>query len=90
MQVLLLSAELAYAAGSVAEAGKLANYASDKRLHSVFLTQPGNTSFAVARGNTTLLSILNKTLKTIPTSMLTGAMSNYEASLKKSDNSGFH
>ena len=39
--------------------------------HSVFLTQDGNVSFAVARGDVTLMSILNKTLRTIPASMLT-------------------
>ena len=67
----------------VADAGKLSQYNDNKALHYVFLTQSGNTSFAITRGNSTLMSILNKTLKTIPASMLTGAMSGYEASLQK-------
>lgn len=55
----------------LAESGEVAKYREDKRLHSVFLTQDGNVSFAVARGDVTLMSILNKTLRTIPASMLT-------------------
>ena len=67
----------------LAESGEVAKYREDKRLHSVFLTQDGNVSFAVARGDVTLMSILNKTLRTIPASMLTGALPMYEASLEK-------
>ena len=67
----------------VAESGELSKYSQDKKLHSVFLMQPGNTSFAVQRGNTVLMSILNKTLRTIPSSMLTGALSTYENALQK-------
>lgn len=67
----------------LAESGEVAKYREDKRLHSVFLTQNGNVSFAVARGDVTLMSILNKTLRTIPASMLTGALPMYEASLDK-------
>ena len=63
----------------LAESGQLAKYTEDKKLHSVFLMQPGNTSFAVNRGNSVLMSILNKTLRTIPSSMLTGALSMYES-----------
>lgn len=62
---------------------KAMNYVNDKKLHSVFLTKAGNTSFAVSRENTVLLSILNKTLKSIQTSKLTGAVSMYEDSMKK-------
>ena len=62
---------------------RVAKYREDKRLLSVFLTQDGNVSFAVARGDVTLMSILNKTLRTIPASMLTGALPMYEASLEK-------
>ena len=67
----------------LAESGEVSKYREDKRLHSVFLTQDGNVSFAVARGDVTLMSILNKTLRTIPASMLTGALPMYEASLEK-------
>ena len=69
----------------LAESGEVAKYREDKRLHSVFLTQDGNVSFAVTRGDVTLMSILNKTLRTIPASMLTGALPMYEASLEKGD-----
>ena len=63
--------------------GQLAEYIDGNHLRSVFLTQPGNTSFAVSRKNTVLLSILNKTLKTMPSSMFTGALSSYENLWKK-------
>ena len=36
--------------------GQLMQYVDDKNLHSVFLTKAMNTSFAVNKGNTTLLS----------------------------------
>ncbi len=65
------------------DSGGVARYTEHKQLHSVFLMQPGNTAFAVRRGDTTLMSILNKTLQTLPSSMLTGALSTYETSLQK-------
>lgn len=64
-------------------ASKVATYTENHLLRSVFLTQQNNTSFAVNRGNTILLSILNKTLKTIPSSMLTGALSMYDSVVGK-------
>ena len=63
--------------------GQLMQYVDDKNFHSVFLTKMMNASFAVSKGNTTLLSILNKTLKTMQISKLTSAESMYEDSLKK-------
>ena len=60
------------------ESGQMAKYIEDKKLHVVSLMQPGNTAFAVDRKNTVLLSILNKTLKTMSSSMLTGALAMYE------------
>lgn len=65
------------------ESGQLSKYAEDKKLYSVYLTQQGNTSFAVRRDNTILLSILNKTLQTMPSSVLNGALSAYDSSLEK-------
>ena len=59
------------------------NYVNNKKIHSVFLTKTAKTSFAVSKGNTVLLSILNKTLKSMQTSKLTGAVSMYEDSMKK-------
>ena len=40
-------------------------------------------TMAVQKGNTVLMSVLNKTLKSMQTSKLTGAVSMYEDSLKK-------
>lgn len=67
----------------IARSGRAMNYVNDKKMHSVFLTKTANTSFAVDKGNTILMSILNKTLKSIQTSKLTGAVSMYEDSLKR-------
>jgi len=67
----------------VAEPGQLPKYIEDHKLHSVSLTLPGNTSFAVRRGNTILLSVLNKTLKTMSSAMLTGTLSMYENTMRK-------
>lgn len=67
----------------LAESGDLEQYIEDKKLHSVFLTQPEEVTFAVRLGNTELLSILNKTLESMQSSMLTGALSMYEDSMKK-------
>ena len=67
----------------IARSGQAMDYINDKKLHSVFLTKTANTSFAVGKGNTILMSILNKTLKSIQTSKLTGAVSMYEDSLKR-------
>ena len=58
-------------------------YVNAKKLHSVFLTKAANISFAVGKGNTVLMSILNKTLKSMQTSKLSGAVSMYEDSLRK-------
>ena len=67
----------------IARSGQAMDYVNDKKMHSVFLTKTANTSFAVDKGNTLLMSILNKTLKSIQTSKLTGAVSMYEDSLKR-------
>ena len=67
----------------IVRSGQAMKYVSDKKLHSVFLTKSANTSFAVEKADTTLLSILNKTLKSMQTSKLTGAVAMYEDSLKK-------
>ncbi len=67
----------------VMRTGQLTRYLSDSKLHSVFLTQPGETAFAVQKGNTVLLSILNKTLHTIPSSLLTGALAMYDSEPEK-------
>lgn len=67
----------------LASASKAMKYYNDTDLHSFFLMQPDNVSFAVSRGNSVLLSVLNKTLKTMPDSKLTGALSVYENASRK-------
>ncbi len=67
----------------IARSGQSMKYVNDKKLHSVFLTKTANTSFAVSKGDTILMSILNKTLKSMQTSKLTGAVAMYEDSMKK-------
>ena len=67
----------------LAESGALKQYIEDKQLHSVFLTQAEEVCFAVKLGNTQLLSVLNKTLESMQSSVLTGALSMYEDSMEK-------
>ena len=73
----------------IARTGQTLQYVNDKKLHSVFLTKTANSSFAVSKGNTELLSILNKTLKSMQTSKLSGAVSMYEDSTRKITMSDF-
>ncbi len=61
----------------IADADHLPDYIEGNRLYNVYLTKPGNFSFAVHKGDTVLMSVLNKTLKTMSSSMLTGALSMY-------------
>ena len=67
----------------IVRSGQTMKYVNSKEFHCVFLTQKANSCFAVSRGNVDLVSILNKTLKSMQTSKLTGAVSMYEDSLKK-------
>ena len=69
--------------GMLIRSAEAMQYANDKKLHSVYLTQAEDVSFAVERGNQILNSILNKTLKTMQTTKLTGAVSMYEDAAKK-------
>ena len=48
--------------------GKLKQYSDDNKLYSVFLEKYGMVSFAVRRGNSMLLSVLNE--KSNPPAML--------------------
>ena len=67
----------------LARAGQLTKYIGDNRLHSVFLMQSGTSAFAVNRNEPMLLSILNKTLRSVPSATLTGALSAYDNTLRK-------
>ncbi len=62
----------------VVKAGSSSGKLEDGKFHSVFLTKTSDSSFAVNKSDTVLLSILNKTLQTIPVSKLSGAFSVYE------------
>lgn len=67
----------------IVDGHQISRYIKDNRLHSVFLTKPGDTVFAVERGNTLLLSILNKTIQNMPPTLLSGAISMYDNAGKK-------
>ena len=63
--------------------GKLKQYSDDNKLYSVFLEKYGMVSFAVRRGNSMLLSVLNKTIKTMSASKFSNAVYMYDSNLKK-------
>ena len=59
------------------------NYSKKYGFYSVPLPNPANSCFAVNSGNRSLLSILNKTLKAMPTNMLTSSLAMHKSSLRK-------
>lgn len=61
----------------------LTDYADDKLLHGVFLSKPGDVAFAVNRSDTVLLSVLNKTLRAMPASVMAGNLSMYDKPVHK-------
>ena len=67
----------------IMDSGKLEQYSDDNKLHSVFLEKYGMVSFAVRRGNSMLLSVLNKTIKTMSASKFSNAVHMYDSNLKK-------
>ena len=67
----------------IMDSGKLEQYSDDNKLHSVFLEKYGMVSFAVRRGNSMLLSVLNKTIKTMSASKFSNAVYMYDSNLKK-------
>ena len=58
-------------------------YSKKYGFYSVPLLNPAKSCFAVNSGNRSLLSILNKTIKTMPTNMLTSSLAMYKSSLRK-------
>ena len=58
-------------------------YSKKYDFYSVPLPNPAKSCFAVNSGNRHLLSILNKTIKAMPTNMLTGALAMYKSSSRK-------
>ena len=59
------------------------NYSKKYGFYSVPLLNPVRSCFAVNSGNRSLLSILNKTIKAMPTNMLTGSIAMYRSSMRK-------
>ena len=64
-------------------------YDNDKNLKSIPLTKTVEACFAVKEGNATLLSILNKTIKAMPSDMLTSAIAIYDSTVSKMSFYGF-
>ena len=59
------------------------NYSKKYDFYSVPLPNPAKSCFAVNSGNRHLLSILNKTIKAMPTNMLTGSLAMYKSAARK-------
>ena len=59
------------------------NYSKKYDFYSVPLPNPAKSCFAVNSGNRHLLSILNKTIKAMPTNMLTGTLAMYKSASRK-------
>ena len=63
--------------------GSEGTYNKKYDFYSVPLPSPAKSCFAVNSGNGILLSILNKTIKAMPTNMLTGSLAMYKSSSRK-------
>ena len=58
-------------------------YSKNYGFYSVLLPNPAESCFAVNSGNRSLLSILNKTIKAMPTNMLTSSLAMHKSSSRK-------
>ena len=67
----------------VSNSGTVSDYLKNNKLHSVFLTKEADVPFAIQQGEPVLLSILNKTLTSMPTAQFSGAVVSYNASSRK-------
>ncbi len=67
----------------VSSSGTVSDYLKNNKLHSVFLTKEADVPFAVRQGEPVLLSILNKTLTSMPAAQFSGAVVSYNASARK-------
>ena len=63
--------------------GSEGTYNKKYDFYSVPLPNPAKSCFAVNSGNRHLLSILNKTIKAMPTNMLTGSLAMYKSASRK-------
>ena len=67
----------------VSNSSTVSDYLKNNKLLSAFLTKEADVSFAVQQGEPVLLSILNKTLTSMPTTQFSGAVVSYNASSRK-------
>ena len=67
----------------VSSSSTAADYLKNQKFHSIFLTKAANVSFAVQQGEPVLLSIINKTLTSMPTTKFSGAVVSYNSALRK-------
>ena len=67
----------------VSNSGTVSDYLKNNKLHSVFLTKEADVPFAIQQREPVLLSILNKTLTSMPTTQFSGAVVSYNASSRK-------
>ena len=67
----------------IVKAGQSSKLMENNKVRSVFLTKLSYSSFGVNRNHTVMLAVLNKTLKTLPYSKLSGAFSMYENAPQK-------
>lgn len=68
-----------HADGFVTGVASASDYSEKYNLYSLPLSNPEKSAFAVKSGNHYLLSILNKTIKAMPSNMLTSAIAMYES-----------
>ena len=67
----------------VSNSSTVSDYLKNNKLLSAFLTKEADVPFAIQQGEPVLLSILNKTLTSMPTTQFSGAVVSYNASLRK-------
>ena len=67
----------------LSNSGTVSDYLRNQNIHSIFLTKAANASFAIRQGEPLLLSILNKTLMSIPSDKFSGAVVSYSNAMRK-------
>lgn len=67
----------------VCNSAAAAEYIRKHNLQSIFLTKSANASFAIQQGEPLLLSIMNKTLMSMPTDKFSGAVVSYNSAMNK-------
>lgn len=67
----------------VCNSATAAEYIRRQNFQSIFLTKAANASFAIRQGEPLLLSIMNKTLVSMPTDKFSGAVVSYNSAMNK-------